>query len=316
MEIEEKLCGKCGETKPLSEFYKNRTTKDGLQTRCKICCKAAANDWNQKNRERSRANATRWRKNNLDRVRETARKRRERMTPEERARKKEVQQQRYLKNRDEILAKARVRRQRWREEHPEEAAASLARFEEWKRQNPDKIKAATKKRHARWYRQNAERAKAMSRAWQRANPDRVAVITKRWRDANPERVRQKFKEWYYANRDKAAEMARRRRAREFGVEEHFTAVMAGFAFDFWDRRCAHCNSAEKLCIDHWLPLSKGYPLMMSNAVVLCVSCNSAKQDNMPEDIYPPEYVEWVEMRLDKQEDEWELAELYAPNFVA
>ena len=32
-----KKCTKCGVEKPLSEFYKNKSKKDGLQTRCKIC---------------------------------------------------------------------------------------------------------------------------------------------------------------------------------------------------------------------------------------------------------------------------------------
>lgn len=32
-----KKCTKCGIEKPLSEFYKNKTNKDGLQKRCKPC---------------------------------------------------------------------------------------------------------------------------------------------------------------------------------------------------------------------------------------------------------------------------------------
>lgn len=32
-----KKCPKCGEQKPLSEFYKNKSNKDGLQKRCKPC---------------------------------------------------------------------------------------------------------------------------------------------------------------------------------------------------------------------------------------------------------------------------------------
>lgn len=32
-----KRCPKCGETKERTEFYKNRTTKDGLQGWCKPC---------------------------------------------------------------------------------------------------------------------------------------------------------------------------------------------------------------------------------------------------------------------------------------
>ena len=32
-----KLCHKCGTQKPLSDFYKNKISKDGLQTQCKKC---------------------------------------------------------------------------------------------------------------------------------------------------------------------------------------------------------------------------------------------------------------------------------------
>lgn len=33
----DKLCPKCGETKPLSQFYRHRSSIDGLQYRCKTC---------------------------------------------------------------------------------------------------------------------------------------------------------------------------------------------------------------------------------------------------------------------------------------
>jgi len=34
----EKHCPQCGENKPTTEFYKNKTSNDGLQRCCKICC--------------------------------------------------------------------------------------------------------------------------------------------------------------------------------------------------------------------------------------------------------------------------------------
>jgi transposase InsO family protein len=43
-----KRCGGCNESKPTSEFYNNRNTKDGLQTRCKVC----HNAYYAKNKER------------------------------------------------------------------------------------------------------------------------------------------------------------------------------------------------------------------------------------------------------------------------
>lgn len=38
-EIKTKRCPKCGRELPLSEFYLNRATRDGLQTWCKECQK-------------------------------------------------------------------------------------------------------------------------------------------------------------------------------------------------------------------------------------------------------------------------------------
>lgn len=35
-----KKCGKCGAEKPVSEFFRNRTRKDGYGHRCKSCCKS------------------------------------------------------------------------------------------------------------------------------------------------------------------------------------------------------------------------------------------------------------------------------------
>jgi hypothetical protein len=39
--METKICPKCGKELPVSEFSKNRKAKDGLQSQCKSCQKAA-----------------------------------------------------------------------------------------------------------------------------------------------------------------------------------------------------------------------------------------------------------------------------------
>src|SRR5258706_5541068 len=39
-----KTCKECGETKPLNEFYRNKTQTDGVQTYCKICESAMEKD--------------------------------------------------------------------------------------------------------------------------------------------------------------------------------------------------------------------------------------------------------------------------------
>lgn len=35
--VETKACGRCGATKPLSDFHRDRTKPDGRQIRCKEC---------------------------------------------------------------------------------------------------------------------------------------------------------------------------------------------------------------------------------------------------------------------------------------
>jgi hypothetical protein len=42
-----KTCSKCKETKPLSEFYKHKKTKDGLSCWCKYCLKSYLKEYNK-----------------------------------------------------------------------------------------------------------------------------------------------------------------------------------------------------------------------------------------------------------------------------
>lgn len=68
-----KTCNKCHEIKPLAEFYKDRTRKDGLAHRCKPCCNEYARDWTERNPDRVRHAAREWVQNNPERVKATRR---------------------------------------------------------------------------------------------------------------------------------------------------------------------------------------------------------------------------------------------------
>lgn len=50
-----KHCCRCQISKPPSEFYKNSARKDGLQTRCKDCCKKDNDAYRSAHPERTRA---------------------------------------------------------------------------------------------------------------------------------------------------------------------------------------------------------------------------------------------------------------------
>lgn len=69
--METKICRECGRELPISEFNKNRSSKDGLQDRCRKCF----SEYNKKryasNREKFKANVKRYREDNPEKVLET-----------------------------------------------------------------------------------------------------------------------------------------------------------------------------------------------------------------------------------------------------
>lgn len=53
--METKQCSKCREVKPLSDFHKDATRKNGLKSRCKACISESSSQYHQKDVETSRA---------------------------------------------------------------------------------------------------------------------------------------------------------------------------------------------------------------------------------------------------------------------
>jgi len=63
------------ETKPLREFHKNKTKKDGLQTMCKDCSKENSKKQYMEDRKKRIKYVENWQKNNPEKTREYRRKR-------------------------------------------------------------------------------------------------------------------------------------------------------------------------------------------------------------------------------------------------
>jgi len=151
----------------------------------------------------------------------------------------------------------------------------------WERVNREHVN----KRKKQWREDNPEKCLESIRRWEASNPEKVNERKKQWREDNRESTRKGNRIWSTNNKDKKREYERKRRARKQQVKESYTKEDELYTRELFEHKCANCGSIENLCIDHHMPLSKGYPLTRQNAVLLCTSCNCKKQNKIPDNFY-------------------------------
>jgi 5-methylcytosine-specific restriction endonuclease McrA len=136
----DKRCSKCGETKPPSEYHRDRTKALGVSSFCKACAVEKARDWYTDNTERGKASRQRWLSLNADHKRETQRAYVERTkdVPEYRARRKEHYRRYHETNADQILARRDAKREQ-----------NCARKRAWYQCNKERAKQAAMQRRTR-----------------------------------------------------------------------------------------------------------------------------------------------------------------------
>ena len=76
--METKVCTKCGEEKPLSEFYRLKSSKDGRRSACKKCSNESDLQYRLANPERRKVWKKEWDLNNQDHIQEYNEKNKER----------------------------------------------------------------------------------------------------------------------------------------------------------------------------------------------------------------------------------------------
>lgn len=149
-----KSCTKCGVERPLDEFAKGRGFKDGLQYKCKSCCREYHRQYYQKNKAKIDAKNRRWAVAHPEKCRENVRK--------------------Y-----EAKPSSKVKALAYREANREQRAEYNKR---WDAANPDKLAAKQKTYRAR----HPERVRAGQKRYRAENPEFLAELKKKWNAANPE----------------------------------------------------------------------------------------------------------------------------------
>lgn len=66
--METKTCSNCGEEKPVSEFHKNKLSKDGIQSSCRVCKNKYRREYHSKNKEKENIRSSNYYKENQDKI--------------------------------------------------------------------------------------------------------------------------------------------------------------------------------------------------------------------------------------------------------
>lgn len=156
--METKLCTKCGEEKPLEEFYKDKTKKYGRSSYCKICssqrCKLyyqinseviknASSNWQKNNREKRNAWVKKWKDIHRDEVRAAGR--------EYYRKNKHVYERYRALNKDRLGEKQK----------------------EWVYKNKEKVKIFQKESYLRNYEKNRHKYRERNKLYYQKNHDKL-----------------------------------------------------------------------------------------------------------------------------------------------
>lgn len=113
-----KRCTRCGESKPLDDFNRDRGKKDGRAPQCRVCHRARVQKWEQENPEKKAASRNLWAAQNRKRRAETIK----RWAAENAERKAATDRASKQRNKDRVARQSKEHRERY----PEKASARLA----------------------------------------------------------------------------------------------------------------------------------------------------------------------------------------------
>lgn len=156
-----KTCSKCCEAKPVTEFYKAASNRDGLNSCCKVCVRQVIAFRKASNPDKTKESQAKYRAKNKQKHKEYAAKW-------------------YAANAEKVKEAAA----RWHATNPEKAKAAASKYRE---SNKDKVLA----RHFKYRAENREKVNASAAKWRSDNPDKEREKSAKWRAANPEICRLK-----------------------------------------------------------------------------------------------------------------------------
>jgi hypothetical protein len=239
-----KRCTKCGEAKPLDEFYKDSRYRDGHISQCKECKRIQGRDYTHRNLTKKLAYNAKWRVSNPDKVKAQA-------------------QRYYGRHREQIKAYSVL----WVAAHRETCKEMYRRYRE-------KHKELLLERSRDYESKNYEWRLEQHRQWRASNPEKSRELTRRWNHLHPDKRREVERRYRTNHPDKMRDKARLRYARKLGAITEL--VIRAQVYQRDNGRCHICGkkvNSQKWHLDHLVPLSLGGEHSYRNVAVACPGCN-------------------------------------------
>jgi hypothetical protein len=201
----DKFCNKCQSTKPLIEFHKNKSSKDGLALYCKKCCNITSEKYRKPKKEKiiiDYSNQTEKHCSKCNTVKSIDKFGKRKNTKDGLQRNcVDCCEIDHKKWRDKNLTKRHESAKEWRKNNPEKNKELI---KNWIKNNPEKYKQIQKNSKKRYYEKNPEK--------QLEKIERL----KEWRKNNPERSKELRKIWERNNLEKTKELRKRSNIKYYG----------------------------------------------------------------------------------------------------
>lgn len=138
--------------------------------------------------------------------------------------------------------------------------------------NKDKIQKNNSKNYKIDYAINSDKYKQKHYNYVKNDPKNYKTIRLKYKQSNKGKLTQKI-------------LDNNRRELKLNINENYNRFDINYTFNLFDHKCFNCDTKDGLEIDHHKPLSKGFGLTRTNAVVLCRQCNAKKNNKDPQNFY-------------------------------
>lgn len=274
--ITQKLCSKCEIEKPVSEFVKHKSSKDGLNPDCRACVSEYNKKYYQNNKEKIITQNKEYNKRNRDKIIKRYKNYYETNKDQILKHNKEY----YQNNKDVILNNQKL----YYEQNKEGVAKKQQNYYE-------NNKARILKYHQDYYQKNKEKIRTYQKKWEKANKRKVIEFRKTYYEINKKEIRNRIDEWRKNNPDRVRKNGRKQnhqyRARKRNATvENFDPIEV-FERDSYICQLCGCKTSlryksqyhlKRSELDHITPLSVGGAHSKQNTQCLCRQCNMNKQN--------------------------------------